>query len=442
MSSPLRIAFFVGTFPVVSETFIVRQIAGLLDLGHDARIFADSRADASTAVPEAVRRHDLLARTTFVDAPPETAPYELPVWPLTGRTWPPGAEHSVPNWRRLLCAVPKFVRAFRHSPRLACRVLKSSEYGFQAASLSALHRLARLCGGAGRFDVLHAHFGPVGNSFRFARELWRAPLVVSFHGHDFSTVPRKQGRDVYRRLFATADLVTVNSEHTRRAVEGLGCRPDRIRKLPVGLDLAEFVFKERQRQVGEPVRIFTAARLVDIKGHPFVLRALATLRARHPEIRYDIVGDGPLRKELLALVAELGLQGAVTLHGALDGAMVRHLMQEAHLAVLASVQIEGDAEGQGLFLQEAQACGLPVVATQHGALPEGLLPDQSGFLVPERNVEALAGRLEFLVQHPERWPDMGRRGRTFVEERFDIRKLNRQLVEIYAEAVQAYRARR
>jgi len=171
--------------------------------------------------------------------------------------------------------------------------------------------------------------------------------------------------------------------------------------------------------------------LVEVKGHEYVLRALAQLRARCPEIRYDLVGDGPLRPKLEQLVIELGLGETVALHGARDGAFIKTLLAAAHLAVLASVNVEGDQEGQGLFLQEAQACGLPVVATEHGALPEGLLPGQSGLLVPERDVAALAQRLEYLVEHPEVWPEMGRRGRAFVEEHYDISQLNAQLVELY-----------
>jgi colanic acid/amylovoran biosynthesis glycosyltransferase len=186
------------------------------------------------------------------------------------------------------------------------------------------------------------------------------------------------------------------------------------------------------------VRLLTVARLVEIKGHEFALRAVARVRARHPEIRYDIVGDGPLRKKLEALVAELGLQDAVTFHGAREGAFVRELMKNAHLAVLASVSIEGDAEGQGLFLQEAQACGLPVVATQHGALPEGMLPGKSGFLVPERDVDALAQQLELLRANPDTWPEMGWRGRAFVEERYNIQQLNERLVELYRETTAAF----
>src|SRR5262249_14392219 len=155
------------------------------------------------------------------------------------------------------------------------------------------------------------------------------------------------------------------------------------------------------------------------KGHEFVIRAIAKLCARHKNVQYDIVGDGPLRKKLEQLTAELRVQVAVTFHGALDSDGVRRQMAEAHLFVLTSVNIEGDQEGQGLVLQEAQASGLPVVATNHGGLPEGLLPDQSGFLVPERDVDALAERLNFLVEHTEIWPTMGNAGRRFVEARYD-----------------------
>jgi colanic acid/amylovoran biosynthesis glycosyltransferase len=158
---------------------------------------------------------------------------------------------------------------------------------------------------------------------------------------------------------------------------------------------------------------------------------VANAHARHPGLRYEIIGDGPLRRKIEQLIIELGLREVVTLHGARDGAFVRERMREAHLALLGSVSIEGDAEGQGLFLQEAQASGLPVIATRHGALPEGMLPGKSGFLVPERDVAAMAERIEFLVAHPEVWPALGRAGREFVAARYDIRKLNQQLVGLY-----------
>jgi colanic acid/amylovoran biosynthesis glycosyltransferase len=75
-----------------------------------------------------------------------------------------------------------------------------------------------------------------------------------------------------------------------------------------------------------------------------------------------------------------------------------------------------------------------VLATQHGALPEGLVPEQSGYLVPERDAEALAARLAFLLEHPDVWPEMGQRGREFVAKYYDIRRLNEHLVQFYRDA--------
>ncbi len=438
MDRPLRIAIFVGMFPVVSETFILRQIVGLLALGHHVDIYADTRlSDDSPCQPE-VEEYKLLDRTTFMDMPPECAPWELPVWPLSGETWLPGAAKPIANFVRALRAVPVFLRALTVQPRLAIGVLRPAEYGFQAQSLSALYRLNKLLEQPARYDVLHAHFGPTGNSFRFARQLWRAPLLVSFHGYDFTTFPRKQGTGIYQELFAEADFVTVNSKFTRARVAQLGCPEQKLSLLPVGLELEAFPFKERIWQSGEPLRLITVARLVEIKGHEFALRAVAELRQAYPNVRYDIIGEGPLRKKLDDLLVELGLQETVFLHGARDGRFIRELMCNAHLALLASVSIEGDQEGQGLFLQEAQACGLPVIATQHGALPEGMLSGKSGLLAPERDSQALADRLKELVAHPETWPMMGHNGREFVEARYDIRKLNQQLAQLYETARQRF----
>jgi colanic acid/amylovoran biosynthesis glycosyltransferase len=186
------------------------------------------------------------------------------------------------------------------------------------------------------------------------------------------------------------------------------------------------------------VQLLTVARLIELKGHEYVLRALALLHRKHHLI-YHVVGDGPLRPRLEALVSELGLQEVVRWHGARDGAFIEGLLAQAHIGVLASVSIEGDAEGQGLFVQEAQACGLPVVVTQHGALPEGLVPDRSGFLVPEREPEALAERVAYLLAHSERWGEMGRTGLAFVESRYEIRQLTRQLVDLYRSARATFR---
>lgn len=93
----------------------------------------------------------------------------------------------------------------------------------------------------------------------------------------------------------------------------------------------------------------------------------------------------------------------------------------------------GDREGQGLVLQEAQACGIPVVATRHNGFPEGVRERKSAVLVPERDVEALADALGTLIRNDEEWERMGRAGREYVEKNYEIEGLNDRLVDIYRE---------
>jgi colanic acid/amylovoran biosynthesis glycosyltransferase len=435
VNKPLHIAMFVGSFPVPSETFIIRQVTGLLDLGHEVDLYADTRGDLTAPRPGAVNRYQLLQRTTFMDLPVECAPWELPAFPANGETWIPGASSPIANEARLTQAAVLKERCRARNPTLTEQVLSESEYGYRALSLSALHRLDRLSGLSRRYDVIHAQFGPVGESFRFTAELWDAPYIVSFHGYDFCTVPRREGPHCYDRLFQTAELVTVNSNYTWHRLSQLGCPEAKLRKLPMGVDPGDWNFSERRP--GSVIRLITVARLVEIKGHEYCLRALAEARSRHPELRYDIVGDGGERKRLEALTRELGLQDVVTFHGTLAGPALKSLLDTAHVFLLCSVNVSGDQEGQGLALLEAQACGVPVIATRHGGLPESVEEGSSGWLVPERDVAALARQMGTALEQAEQWPAMGRRGRAWVEQHFDVKTLNKQLAEFYQERIMA-----
>src|SRR5204863_6331661 len=129
-------------------------------------------------------------------------------------------------------AVPTLRACLEAVPDLTISVLDPDQYGEQALTLEALFHLARLLKENKPFDVVHAHFGPVGRSFAFAPALWRVPFVVSFHGYDFCTFPRTHGPKVYERLFTAANAVTVNSDYTRGRVRALGCPDAKLVKLP------------------------------------------------------------------------------------------------------------------------------------------------------------------------------------------------------------------
>jgi colanic acid/amylovoran biosynthesis glycosyltransferase len=240
------------------------------------------------------------------------------------------------------------------------------------------------------------------------------------------------GESVYKDLFEEGDVFICNTNFTKERLIELGCDEKKIIILPVGLRIGRFKFSERRVQEKEPIKILTVARLVEEKGHRYAIEAISKLIKKDMDLQYIIAGDGPLRRELDNLVSKLGMGRHVKFLGAVDQNEVLDLYQQAHIFILPCViGRNGGTEGQGLVLQEAQAVGLPIISTSIGGIPEGVLDGKSGFLVPEGDVDALFRKLEYLIQRPELWPEMGRCGRKFVEVKYDIKMLNSKLVRIY-----------
>jgi colanic acid/amylovoran biosynthesis glycosyltransferase len=195
---------------------------------------------------------------------------------------------------------------------------------------------------------------------------------------------------------------------------------------------ADYAFKERRYVNGDNVNLLTVARLAEKKGLEYSLQAMARLLPKYSNLFYRIAGDGPLRPELEDMVRRLDLEKVVAFLGPIEHGEVERLMMASDIFILSSVTAKnGDEEGIPNTLKEALASGMPVLSSFHSGIPELVMDGVFGFLIPERDVDALAERLDYLIQHPELWPEMGLAGHRFVEENYDIRKLNLRLVEIY-----------
>src|SRR5262249_49503792 len=148
----------------------------------------------------------------------------------------------------------------------------------------------------------------------------------------------------------------------------------------------------------ETFRILTVARLFEKKGYEYSVRAVAKVAATVPNLEYLLVGDpnGPAAPRIRELIRELKMEDKIRILGTRTREQLIEMYQQCHIFILASVTAaDGDEEGQGLVLQEAQASGLPVVATRHNGFPESLLDGETGFLVPERDADVLANRILF-----------------------------------------------
>jgi len=133
-----------------------------------------------------------------------------------------------------------------------------------------------------------------------------------------------------------------------------------------------------------------------------------------------------------ALAAELGISKRVRFLGSQPHDVVLQLMRGAEIFALPSQTAKnGDCEGLPIVINEASACGVPVVATFHSGIPEAVLNGETGLLVAEKDNAALADKLDILLSDRALGEKMGQLGREFVCEMFDIHKQTRKLEVIY-----------
>ncbi|MEL7368424.1 MAG: glycosyltransferase, partial [Myxococcota bacterium] len=180
--------------------------------------------------------------------------------------------------------------------------------------------------------------------------------------------------------------------------------------------------------------VLMIGRFVEKKGMTYGLQAFAKVLATGATAKLSIAGDGPLRPMYDALIAELGIGEHVDFLGVLthDG-VARQLEQTDVLLVPSVTSQDGNTEGAPTVIKEAGARYVPVIATQHGGIPFQIDEGKSGFLVPERDVDALANRLKTLLDTPELRASMGRAARAIMNERFNLVRQVALLEQYYDE---------
>jgi sugar transferase (PEP-CTERM/EpsH1 system associated) len=280
-----------------------------------------------------------------------------------------------------------------------------------------------------RPHVVHTH-NPAPHLFgALAARLTGAPAVVhTKHGRNFPTVPRLVLANRFASFLSDA-VVAVSEDAARVACDVERVPTRRVRVFPNGVDLARWPVRDTREPTGPP-RAVCVARLDPVKDHASLFRAARLVHDAEPSFRLDVVGDGPERPRLEALVRELGLEDTVVFQGHRDD--VETALAGADVFVLAST-----TEGISLTLLEAMAAGLPIVATDVGGNREVVVPGETGWLVPPRSPEALAEALLAAIRGRPRERDYGTAARRRVEALFDLRLMVRRYESLYREILAA-----
>jgi len=395
----VRIAFVVGGFPRISETWILAQVTALLDRGHEVDIYA-RRASGESVVHADVTGYDLMRRSHCFNIP------------ATRRG-------------RLMRAAGVLARNLGRHPGTLLQCLNLPRYGSVYAVLNNLMFAEPFLDR--RYDAILCHFGGNGMDFICLKDVFpKTRFVTMFHGDDYF-IGDEKGPEAFALLKRLGDAFLVTTDCFGRAtLRRYGFEDRHIVTLRLSIAAKKIPFRERRR-TGDTVRLLSVGRLVEKKGLEFGVRAAAAFQAANPGLRleYRIIGDGPLRGDLTRLAEQLGAAATVRLLGALPGAEVMRWMHDSDIYLLPSLM-----EQAGYVLLEAQASGLPVVATRVGGVPEMVREGQSAVLVKAGDVPATTDALQELLNRSDQWPAMGQEGRRHVEEHFDVDRLTTQLEDV------------
>jgi len=290
--------------------------------------------------------------------------------------------------------------------------------------------------------LLHAHFAVDAAAALPLQSQLKIPLIATLHGYDATMSDSAlrataAGRVYLRRksqLRERARFFICVSEHIRRQALDRGVPEQKLRTLPIGVDLNFFVPDPLRSRDLEPIVLFVG-RLVEKKGCGHLIRAMSLVEARHPAARLFIVGDGPLLDPLRAQARE-SLRNCTFL-GSQPPSVVRDLMHRATLLAAPSVvAASGDTEGLPINLCEAQAIGLPIAGFRGPGVSEAVVENETALLVSSGDERCLAEAISALLTDSCLAQRLAAAGRRRAEQCFCLETQTARLEDLYSEALQ------
>jgi len=400
-----RIGYIVSRFPLITETFILREIAELdRRPGTHVELFSLFAAPEGPVHDAAKPWMPRLRRAEYVHGAAAVVSF------------------LVRRPASLLRAVADLVTDYRSNPRFLLRALATfvlaADIARQVERTSVSH--------------VHAHFATYP-----ALAAWLAArltgVTYSFTPHAHDIFVHQLG--LARRLREAAFVIGI-TEYNRRFLIEHGAPAERVNVVRCGIDPGAYAFRPRTLE-SRTLRGVCVASFKEYKGQRVLVEALAADELVRESIAIDFIGDGPLRPATEQIAERLGVRAQTNFVGSLPETEVAARLAEADFMVLPSVVAEdGDTEGLPIVLMEALAAGLPVVASRLTGIPELIRDGETGILVePNDAVELARGLRRLLDDDGSR--SRAERGRAVVERDHDIRASVDRLEQLFAAATPA-----
>lgn len=275
-------------------------------------------------------------------------------------------------------------------------------------------------------DILHSHYltsyGFIGAFSGFK------PFVVSIWGSDITVTPKKSFVFKYLTKWTTkkADIITVSSKFLFKELLNLIDKEAEI--IPFGVDTNVFNYKYKTRDKNFKIGITKS--LEDWYGHYYLILAFKKLSEKYKNLKLLIAGDGSKRGYLEELVKSLNLEEKVKFFGYISNIDLPKFLNKLDVFVMPSL-----LESFGVSAIESLAVGVPVVASNVGGIPEIVIDGKTGFLVESKNVNEIVNAVNKLLLNPYLREKMSKKGRGFVEKKYNFNKIAQKMELLYKRLV-------
>ena len=292
-------------------------------------------------------------------------------------------------------------------------------------------------------DLVHAYYGHKAVGYLPMLREWGGPFVVSFHGVDVAKdMDQPDHVAAMQEVFARAEFVMARSQSLLERVAQIGCPREKLRLNRTPIPMNHLQAAVRTPPANGEWRLVQACRLIAKKGLFTALEAMQEVVKHHPRAKYLLCGTGPQEAKLREEIEKRGLTANVELLGWLSQEQLLAEYQRAHLFLHPSEMTkESDQEGIPNSMLEAMATGLPVVATQHGGIPEAVTSGRDGLLVPEKSPAQLAAALLQLLADPTQLAALSTEAARSVRANFEAETQIAKMEDVYFEAIAQARAR-
>ena len=406
------VAVLVKYFPSLSETFIVNQINALINNGLKVTLLSYNKVEG-IPIHKSIHNHDLLDQVQYFNKPPKSKLKRLTFF----LKWIFQHAGNI-DWALLIKCCNVFL------------------YGKEAYTLKLFYEMQWFLL-RHDYDIIHAHFAINASRISHLKKLKLLPtktkLITTFHGYDLVPNQLNDYKLSYKDLLKESDKITINTTYLQDLLIQIDPTLKKLIQLPVGLDTNTYKRTAKKADL-EHFDIVFCGRLIALKGPDLAIKIVKRLNdMQYKNIRLHIIGTGKMLDELKTMIHNFNLDDSVFLHGALAQDDVIKRLEKSDVFLLPGRYDKktGRAEAQGLVIQEAQAMELPVIVSDVGGMKYGLIPNETGFVIKENDIDGFTKAIIQLANHDDLKSNMGKKARQFVVENYDSEVLVKKLIMLY-----------